>query len=621
VTAWDNADTAWHDEQALLEDYWTLAALWDKTGEGPLPPEGWPPDGKGAKLQEGEPEFDPAQARDAGGRWTDSASSKSLEPGQAVCRRCKGTGSILINKREGLVSTCTTCQGTGVVDAEKQRRAHELGLAEVVQVRGHQRGTPSGGSTFVDPYNRRDPPAGDIQQPGPVRDRLVAERDQLRETIEKRDMAAFEGYKPGEATFPDGRRAMVWHWHQLAGVRDNQIDIVAKQAPAELWKHYGLNPQTDVNPRGVGYAQLFEAAVKEKGLFSYRQLDSVIVTPIDANVNKQVSAVNQPWGDNDLTRLRIELGKKRPGARISSHIFPLASYPAEQISDIQRYREVLSKLGQGPGGTRTKFVPREIEQQVGVKPWNARPERNLAAAFASPGQVVEPEYPKFKDVAEWKSWVNAHFGARSETPGRIQDMRAIEAASQEVEALHGAFPGIDISHLVVGRLRSDTWAQAGGGGVMLNSVWFNNPEKLYYYTASSERSSWHPLGTAPLAAVATHEFGHLVMQHLENPFHGSAGFAKVRQILRSNMPLITGDGFDLATAKILAEGLSESTSFYAAGRKRGRAVQRSSLRAESFAEAFSALRWTPQERWSGPTKALRNMLEQIWKEAPEVLAP
>lgn len=468
-----------------------------------------------------------------------------------------------------------------------------------VTVRPYQRRSIKGEVHQVGGHTRRDPPGGEedvaVETDPDERKFLERRRDKLLQRMVANDMESLDTYQTGDLAFKDGRYAMVWSWAPLAPARDPQIAAVIKQA--------SFDPETLENwvtvngVRMTNYESAFKEVIEAKGLHYYRVKDAVIVTPL-ADPSTGV-----------ILKLRNELWRKVKGKRISSHIYPLAGYKWRHTNDIEEYRRTIAKLGQGPGAGRQPPTPQPKPQlpiltHFGGRTWDAVPELPLQTAFGLPFAVTEAPMPEPKAVtATVRVWDRA---VKKHMP--VADMRALQTAVRELETLSKAFPNM-ITNVLLHPDSGEVQGRANGFSmnISLNSKWYLDPQQLYYSTAYSAYTGWHPRGTAPIAAVMTHEYGHLVQYFLERRagFKGTT-FAhpeapKAATIINRWMPMITGRGLSDREER----RLKQSTSQYAT---KGTADH------EAFAEAFSGLRWNRRAEWSPAMVAMNGMFKELWTE-------
>lgn len=223
-----------------------------------------------------------------------------------------------------------------------------------------------------------------------------------------------------------------------------------------------------------------------------------------------------------------------------------------------------------------------------------------------PRPAGPPPPPTFTRVADAAQW------ARATWPGVTFDLKGmhVEVLNELLPELHRlatAWPDVmarlryfgtyrEVKYPGTERFRWSprTYAHASrdGARIAFNPKWFGDPAKLRAALAQDVAAGWHPKGTTSMASILTHEWGHQVDNLLSTMRH------------RSVVPAYRSDG--LGT-------ISELLARFRYRNIATDALSRYALKntAESFAEAFSSLRYTPPELQDEYTRRLGLLLELV----------
>lgn len=240
----------------------------------------------------------------------------------------------------------------------------------------------------------------------------------------------------------------------------------------------------------------------------------------------------------------------------------------------------------------------------GTLPPPAMPPRPAAPpAPVLPPAPALPPVPTFRTIAEAEAW------ARGEWPLIKWDLTGLDLGIvhellTEFQRLAIEWPEV-VSRLeyfgtyrkikAAGktfRWKNRTYAHASQDGcrIAFNPNRFGNAAALRASIASDAASGWHPPGTGTPASILTHEWGHQVDNFLKN---------------RSDWHVVEVRPPGQTTS--LAELLHELRSRYPATAQLSRYALKNE--SEAFAEAFAALRYTPEAQRDAWTRQLGVLLD------------
>ena len=216
---------------------------------------------------------------------------------------------------------------------------------------------------------------------------------------------------------------------------------------------------------------------------------------------------------------------------------------------------------------------------------------------------------EFKSIEEAIVWAKHNYKKIDwELDGLHVD--AINPTLQEFDRLSKEWPEITEQIEYVGTRQTrraytwgkNTWAHASTDGktIGLNPKYYSDPAELIRGLQESEDSGWHPKGTGnKIESILTHEFGHQIENWLLSQPGTVAFHAKV--VGTDGLGLV----YDTVAGWLNNHKATSMLSDYAV------TTNKTFGKAEGWAEAFTAIRYTPKKNWTRFTKDLAELLDVV----------